>query len=224
MVHSSVAGTHAFLAGLLVAWLPSGAAAAPSCPPGATIVTTNQTILSATGSAVKCVGSGVFVSEDIQGYGDSAIYTSADVGVDVETYSNATIHVLGGHVGANIDSYTDSTIHIYDVDLVGNASAYSNSTLNVYGGDIGGKLILYTNGRINVFASSLSSYGFGEVADLSGTVSGIFEDGSAFSLDFSRVGGLATTLTLIQVPEPGSFSLLGFSIAGMALARRRRRR
>lgn len=222
MVHSSVSGSLALVAGLLVAGLPSGADAAPSCPSGATIVTTDQFSVSANGSQVKCVAAGVFVTDDVSAYTNAAVYTWADVGVDIDSYGSATIHVLGGHVGANIDAYSDSTINIHDVDLVGHASAYTNSTVNVFGGDIGGYFFLYSSGRINVYASSVSSHDFGAVTDMRGRLSGVFENGSAFEIDFSRLSE-STTLTLIQVPEPGSFSLLVFSIAGVALARRRRR-
>ena len=50
---------------------------------------------------------------------------------------------------------------------------------------------------------------------------GIFEDGSAFALDFKRNGG---TISLIFIPEPETFTLLGFALAGMAFVRRRRPR
>lgn len=216
----SVASPVALVTGMWIAWFPDRVEAIPSCPPGASVITTNQTIVAVHGSDVKCVAAGVFVSEDVQAYTSSTVYSSADVGVDIEAYSTATIHVLDGNVGANIDSYGDSTINIYDVELAGHTVSYTNSTVNLFGGSIGGKLILYHQSRINVFAASLSSHDFGEIADLTGTLVGTFADGAAFSIDFLQTGP-DTTLSLIAIPEPDTFALLTFAIGCLGAVRRR---
>ena len=208
----------ALVACLLVTSVASGAHAVPSCPAGATLVTTNQTFVTAN-TGVKCVVAGVSVSIDIQAYSSATIFTEANVGVDVEAYSSATIHVLGGTIGADIDSYgSGATINVYAVDLLGNMSAYDDSTINLFGGHIAGQLIVYDGARINVFANSLSSHPFGDIADPTGTIEGMFEDGSAFALGFHRNG--TGIISLIFIPEPDTFALLGFALGGMALVRR----
>jgi len=175
----------ALVVGVFVTSPTSRARAIPSCPAGATLVTTNQTFVTPH-SGTTCVAAGVVVSIDIQAYSTATIFTAANVGVGVETYPTATIHILGGTIGADVDSY-GGTINLFDADVLGYVTSYGG-TINVWGGDIGNRLLQYHDGRINVFASGLSSHAFGDVWDATGTIVGTFDDGSAFAFDFTRFG------------------------------------
>ena len=209
----------ALVVGVFVTSPTSGAHAIPSCPAGATLVTTNQTFVTPH-SGTTCVAAGVVVSIDIQVYSTATIFTAANVGVDVETYQTATIHILGGTIGADVDSY-GGTINLFGGNVLGYVTSYGG-TINVWGGDIGNRLLLYDDGHINVFARSLSSHAFGDVWDATGTIEGTFDDGSAFAFDFTRFG--TEPLSLVYIPEPDTFALLGFAVGGLAFVRRWRPR
>jgi hypothetical protein len=211
----SLASPLAFVTGLFVLSLASFAHAIPSCPAGATLITTNQSFVTPH-SGVTCVVAGVSVSVDIQAYQTATIFTEADVGVDVEAYTGTTIHVLGGTIGADIDDY-DGTINVFQATVLGHVASYGGS-VNLYGGDIAGPLYVFAAGRINLFASSLSNHPFGDIAEPAGMIEGTFGDGSAFALDFHR--NSAGVISLIAIPEPDTFALLGLATGGMALGRR----
>lgn len=204
--------------------LPASLASAmPACPTDAAIVSTNQFQISSQSfsTAAVCVQSGVSVAEDISTYGPSQMYIeNAFVGVDVDAYSDATVHISGTSVGASIDAYTRSTINVYSGVSAETALAYSGGTLNLFGGAFTDVLGVFGGGTVNLHAATLSSHGFGNVSDLSGTVVGTYLDGSAFSIDFSNSSGLGS-FNLFYVPEPSTALFLGLGLA--ALSRRSRR-
>lgn len=97
-----------------------------------------------------------------------------------------------------------------------------NGTLDVFGGSFGssGPMAVGATGNVDVFGSMFALNGLpispGELTALSGTLSGLYESGNAFSWQFTR----NATGTLRLIPEPGTAWLLGAGLAGLALRRR----
>jgi hypothetical protein len=132
---------------------------------------------------------------------DSGDYNQVDV------INSAVLDVTGGDI-FSLFSDNNTVVNMYD-GVMRSATLSDESTLNLRGGTIIG---VYPNqATVNIYYFSLNEVQVGQVQDGNATVtiSGVWENGNTFLIDFKRVSPDIPNINLIPVPEPTSILLLG---------------
>ena len=172
--------------------------------------------------------------------------TSEEIWVyDSPTNDFTTVNVLSGaSIQDLLKAYDYSQINIYD-GIIGDGSegdglyAYDNSNVTISGGLIDGVLYAYDSSTIAFSGGSITgdiiagsdsnqhdsvitiygsdfNYGFGELLDSSGTLTGTLTNGDPINNDFY----IYSDSSIMLVPEPATLLLLG--LGGLVLLRKHR--
>lgn len=175
-------------------------------------------------------------------FNDSVVNISAGTlrgGIDA--YSGSQINITGGTAQGGYEAAEGGLVNISGGTILGDSIARSGSTVNIRGGAIGLNFGAASGSNVNLFGTDFVLDGVtlenlipGQaftIVDRSVNLTGVFEDGSAFSFDLNaRSGsqapffafGSTLTVTLVTpVPEPTLLSLV--VAGGLATIGRRRR-
>ena len=175
------------------------------------------------------VGDGTLEFDD-----DTQSFLPVSPGGFIESQDNGLIEILGGEFGVGAVSNND---------WAGSIIATNDATVIIKGGTINGGGPLFTdpedypngiadlaafeNGTIRIFGTDFEVFGVpfagGAIPQQAGDVSGILADGTPFDLSFEREINIPEGFTgqIFLVPEPASFSLVLFGLAGYVVRRRK---
>jgi len=140
----------------------------------------------------------------------------------------STFDMEGGLVGGQLNGRGFSTVTMNGGAVTSHLVVGDSSTLSLTGGIVGEQLRAEGDGLMLIFGSGFEVNGtpvpYGDLVAMSGVLTGMLSSGDLLSNEFKQ-GGLDGTYngTIRLVPEPGTASLLGFGLLGLAAARRRAR-
>jgi len=148
---------------------------------------------------------------------------------ELGAHDNSTVNITSGSIRGVLHAGNSSIVEISG-GSVGHLNTWNNSTVTVSGGSIDGLLCVDDNSIIYLYGSDFSvagqslNYGdslrdYGTVGDsvITGTITGILQDGSALDKYFTI--RKAYSADIVIVPEPATLLLLGF---GSLLLRKKR--
>lgn len=120
----------------------------------------------------------------------------------VDVTNNAVLDITGGDI-VSLFPENNTVVNVYD-GVIRSATLSDESIFNLMGGTIIG---VYPNeATVNIYYLLLNDVQIGQVQDgnCTVTISGTWEDGNIFSIDFKRVSPDIPNINLIPVPEPAS--------------------
>ena len=137
----------------------------------------------------------------------------------LSAFDNSHVTVQGGVIGYAVAAYDQSTIDVAGGNM-GWIAASSEGKVTVTGGTMGW-LEVYESGVIEIYGTDFN-YGYGELTELNGLLTGILETGEVLNSGFIRGDTESNILpgSIVLIPEPATVLLFGI---GAVLLRRRRR-
>ncbi|MFO0790115.1 MAG: hypothetical protein U0805_11725 [Pirellulales bacterium] len=157
------------------------------------------------------------------------IFNGAAVGPNFESVSG-NVDILGGNIGENFDALWGSTVNVFGGNIGASFGAHNGSVVNIRGGIFGNLFEAFAGSTVNFFGRDFFINGTpisGLIAGQqflfttrTGTLSGRFADGTAFSFSLqtaAREGPRPllspnAQVTLTLVPEPSSGLLCALCI------------
>lgn len=168
-------------------------------------------------SAQITINGGDLTDDLIAESGGTVLLNGGSINDDVRAQSGGNITVNGGTMNEDVEaSGSGSTVDIYGGTVFELRPADGNS-FNV---SEGGKITVYGYD----FEVDNVAVGDGLLADVTGQLSGFFQDGTAFAVEFDRDANGTTLgdIDLSVVPEANTFALFGVVLLFAAFQRRRR--
>ncbi len=153
----------------------------------------------------------------------------------LETFGASTVTISGGSAQSVVVSDT-STLNVLGGSLEW-SNFHDSSTVNLLGGFFGeylwardSSVVTISGGHMSEFLSvndastvtfvgSGFNYPYGEIPDRSGSLTGTLANGDLINVGFD----IDSNASIVLVPEPGSFALLGLGLLSMLSYRLRRR-
>ena len=173
--------------------------------------------------------SGIFASGNAEVIIDNVSVDVVDTlgsSMSMVTINSGSVEWAVNNIGYNIHSRVDIRGGFLNTSGGG---INSGGEINIFGGVFQQGTFLTggsSGGAINIFGTSFN-YPFGTIPDSSGTITGTLSDGNAFQADFLGTSPdqsrKPAVITLFQVPEPSTSSLLVLAalvLAAVALQRR----
>lgn len=167
------------------------------------------------------------------GYDDStANISGGSIGFDLYARDHSVVNVAGGSVGVNAGSSGDSMLR-FSGGSVGKGSFFAdNSIVTISGGSfgqsVGVNFYMEDHSALTLIGNDLTMTDIGPEPGVGErfALGGRLLDGTDLTGYFlQEQGGFTGSVTLTNVPEPGSVALLGgASLTGAAVLRRRRLR
>jgi len=141
------------------------------------------------------------------------------------------VSILGGEF--NIFSEEGDTVSVSDFGTVsilggefdsseeGDAVSVSDfGTVSILGGEIHGHISAAGSSVVNIYGTGFN-YPYGPIADASGTLTGILENGNPIDVRFTIYSDASI---ILAVPEPSTLALLFMGAGGLLLYTRSRRK
>jgi hypothetical protein len=163
------------------------------------------------------------------------------VRVDVDARESSTLNISGGDFDEIINARDQSVVNISGGSVYHDEGAslqvFNSATVNISGGSFARTLYVWDSGQLNLsggsFDGNLITVQSGASVDVYGynlqladhLLTGTWADGTP--IDLSIWYDPAATITLHNIPEPGilvGLIGLGFTVFGIHIRRRRRRR
>ncbi len=134
-------------------------------------------------------------------------------------FDNSHVTVQGGVIAWGLVADDHSTIDVAGGDM-GWVAASSEGKVTITGGTMGW-IEVYESGVIEIYGTDFN-YGYGELTELNGLLTGILATGEVLNSRFWRGDEEENILpgSIVLIPEPATVLLLGI---GAVLLRRRRR-
>ena len=172
--------------------------------------------------------SGGVVQGDLEAhYFASITMSDGVVWDDLAASETSNIMMSGGNVGGNLFASDFSTITMSGGNVGHDLVSRYFSTVTMSGGTLGDFLMAYESSTIILKGSDFMVDGvpvpYGDLAALTGTLTGTLEFGDSLNNMFFQ-GGYAGSVngTIRLVPEPSTSLLLAFGLMALAAGRRRR--
>lgn len=134
---------------------------------------------------------------------------------ELYAHDSSLINVYGGSIWV-LTGDDNSIANIYGGTIEHALLNRLDSTVNIYGGSMPAAE-MFDNSVINIYGSGFN-YGYGPVADTTGTITGTLHMGDSLSLDFNRYYSTPSIILYETeiVPVPGAVIL---GVLGLAVAR-----
>ncbi len=156
------------------------------------------------------------IGDDILAFDDSIVNVFGGlVGDDVEASDNSFVTLWGGAFNEDIEAFDIASILIFGgmfaADGLGRLdrglAAFDDSTITLFGSDF------YVNG---------TAYVGGLITELSGTISGVLQDGSNFFMPFMQdfAGQISIIETSVEVSEPSPALFAALSLFLLLISRK----
>ena len=149
---------------------------------------------------------------DVNVYNSSNVIMSGGSAFHLYLYNSSSFTMNGGTFSSWAHTHNNSTLNIYGGKFE-SVSLADKSTINIHGGEIVDYLTIFGTGKIHFYGYDFIYQRSGGGAE-SGWLSGIWADGSSFSVYLRALPEPfpGSQIILYEIPEPASLSLLALGL------------
>lgn len=159
--------------------------------------------------------SGGFIGQNVQSWGESAVFFSEGVIYGSLTASdNGEVYVSGGIIGYGLRAFSDGTVYLSG-GRVGSITTFENGEMFVTGGEFGLDIRAYHASTIVIYGTGFN-YEYGDIGVSAGHLTGTLANGDRIG-NYFHISDDARIV--LAIPEPGTILILA---VGGAMSRRRK--